>query len=111
MGVTSGALGAKTMLTQNAAIAANRFGLGARPRDAAAIGSDPKGWLEDQVSSVKRSTSAPPSPPESALVLQKLRDLEAVRQAAAQARANAGQPKKAAAAGSGAATASPGIGE
>src|SRR5205823_371194 len=33
------------MLTQNAAIAANRFGLGARPRDAAAIGSDPKGWL------------------------------------------------------------------
>ena len=34
------------MLTQNAAIAANRFGLGARPGDAAAIGSDPKGWLE-----------------------------------------------------------------
>jgi uncharacterized protein (DUF1800 family) len=99
------------MLTQNAAIAANRFGLGARPRDAVAIGSDPKGWLEDQIASAKRSAPTQSSPPESALVLQKLRDLEAVRQAAAQARANAGQPKKAAAAGSGAATASPGIGE
>jgi uncharacterized protein (DUF1800 family) len=100
------------MLTQDAAIAANRFGLGARPRDAAAIGSDPKGWLEDQIASAKRSAPTQPSPPESALVLQKLRDLEAVRQAAAQARASAGQPKKAAAAGgNGAATASPGIGE
>ncbi len=69
------------MLTQQAAIAANRFGLGARPRDAAAIGSDPKGWLEEQVASTKRSTPAEASPPESAQVLQKLRDLEVVRQA------------------------------
>ena len=99
------------MLTQQAAIAANRFGLGARPRDAAAIGSDPKGWLEEQVASTKRSTPAEASPPDSAQVLQKLRDLEVVRQVAAQARASAGQPKKAAAGGSGAATASPGIGE
>jgi len=106
------------MLTQQAAIAANRFGLGARPRDAAAIGSDPKGWLEEQVASAKRSTPAQANPPESAQVLQKLRDLEVVRQVAAQARANsaqpapqpAGQPKKAATAGSGAAPASPGIG-
>ena len=75
------------MLTQNAAIAANRFGLGARPRDAAALGSDAKGWLEDQIASAKRATPAVASPPESALVLGKLRDLEAVRQAAAQARA------------------------
>ena len=82
------------MLTQNAAIAANRFGLGARPRDAAAIGSDPKGWLEDQLAAAKRATPKQPSPPESAQTLQKLRDLQAVRQAAAQARANAGQPKK-----------------
>src|SRR6478736_8477474 len=98
------------MLTQQAAIAANRFGLGARPRDAAAIGSDPKGWLEEQVASAKRSTPTQANPPESAQVLQKLRDLEVVRQAAAQARASAGQPKKAATAGSGAAPASPGIG-
>jgi len=100
------------MLTQNAAIAANRFGLGARPRDGAAIGSDPKGWLEDQVASSKRVGTPQASPPESAVVLGKLRDLEAVRQAAAQARAAAGQPKKAAAAGgNGGPTASPGIGE
>jgi len=99
------------MLTQNAAIAANRFGLGARPRDAALIGSDPKGWLEEQVSSAKQSAPAQPNPPESALVLQKLRDLEAVRQAAAQARAAAGQPKKAASGDNGTPAASPGIGE
>ncbi|HVS23099.1 MAG TPA: DUF1800 domain-containing protein [Gammaproteobacteria bacterium] len=98
------------MLTQNAAIAANRFGLGARPRDAAAIGSDPKGWLEDQLAAAKRATAKQPSPPESAQTLQKLRDLQAVRQAAAQARANAGQPKKtntAPANGDGASTAAP----
>jgi uncharacterized protein (DUF1800 family) len=106
------------MLTQNSAIATNRFGLGARPRDAAAIGADPKGWLEDQITAAKRATPKQPGPPESAQVLEKLRDLQAVRQAAAQARANAGQPKKAStapASGDGAAApatgASPGIGE
>ena len=39
------------MLRQDAAIAANRFGLGARPGDAAAIGSDPQGWLAAQLDS------------------------------------------------------------
>ena len=32
-----------------AAIAANRFGLGARPGDLAAIGDDPRGWLRGQL--------------------------------------------------------------
>jgi uncharacterized protein (DUF1800 family) len=32
-----------------AAIAANRFGLGARPGELAAIGSDPRGWLQAQL--------------------------------------------------------------
>ncbi len=32
-----------------AAIAANRFGLGARPGDLAAIGEDPRGWLRAQL--------------------------------------------------------------
>src|SRR5262252_2236096 len=82
------------MLTQDAAIAANRFGLGARPRDAAAIGTDPKAWLEGQITAAKRATPKQAGTPESAQVLAKLRDLQAVRQAAAQARANAGQPKK-----------------
>jgi len=34
------------MLSPTAAIAANRFGLGARPQDGATIGNDPRGWLE-----------------------------------------------------------------
>jgi uncharacterized protein (DUF1800 family) len=33
-----------------AVLAANRFGLGLRPRELAAIGSDPKGWLKAQLS-------------------------------------------------------------
>lgn len=32
-----------------AAIAANRFGLGARPGDLPAIAPDPQGWLLDQL--------------------------------------------------------------
>ena len=33
----------------DAAIAANRFGLGAKPGDLSSIGSDPRGWLEVQL--------------------------------------------------------------
>ncbi len=39
----------KTRGDPRAAIAANRFGLGARPGELAAIGSDPTGWLEAQL--------------------------------------------------------------
>ena len=39
----------KTDGDPRAAIAANRFGLGARPGELAAIGSDPRGWLEAQL--------------------------------------------------------------
>jgi uncharacterized protein (DUF1800 family) len=75
------------MLTPHAAIAANRFGLGARPGDAARIGRDAPGWLEAQL---ERNDAAPPaSPPASARVLTEVRDLRVVRQVAAQARANA----------------------
>jgi len=103
------------MLTQNAAIAANRFGLGARPGDVAAIGADPKAWLEEQLAAARNAAPKRPDPPQSAQVLEKLRDLQAVRQAAAQARVNAGQPKKASttpASGDGTTpAASPGIAE
>ena len=55
------------MLTKDAAIAANRFGLGARPGDAREIGRDPKGWLEAQI---EKPAAAPPTgTPESARVL------------------------------------------
>lgn len=77
------------MLTQEAAIAANRFGLGARPGDARAIGSDAQGWLAQQL---ERPAAAPSADtPESARVLAEIRELRAVRQAAAQARANFAQ--------------------
>jgi uncharacterized protein (DUF1800 family) len=36
----------------NAAIAANRFGLGARPGELATVGGDPRGWLRAQLAGV-----------------------------------------------------------
>jgi uncharacterized protein (DUF1800 family) len=78
------------MLSKEAAIAANRFGLGARPRDGRAIGGDPKGWLERQL---ELPAGPPPiGTPESARVLAELRELRVARQIAAQARANLTRP-------------------
>jgi uncharacterized protein (DUF1800 family) len=78
------------MLTKDAAIAANRFGLGARPGDARAIGSDPQGWLKEQL---EHPASSPPAgAPESARVLAEVRDLRVARQVAQQARANLVRP-------------------
>jgi uncharacterized protein (DUF1800 family) len=74
------------MLTKDAAIAANRFGLGARPGDARSIGSDAKGWLEAQLE--RPPSFAPAATPESARVLAQVRELRVARQIAAQARAN-----------------------
>jgi uncharacterized protein (DUF1800 family) len=74
------------MLTKDAAIAANRFGLGARPGDGRAIGSDPEGWL---LAELDRPAAVPPAgTPESARVLAEARDLRAVRQVTEQVRAN-----------------------
>jgi len=78
------------MLTSDAAIAANRFGLGARPGDAQSIGNDPRGWLQAQLA-VPRS-NPPSGQPESARVLAEVRDLRVARQVAAQVRANLRQP-------------------
>lgn len=47
--------------TPAAAIAANRYGLGARPGDLATIASDPRGWLRGQLA------APPPSLPQSGL--------------------------------------------
>ena len=46
------------MSLELAAIAANRFGLGARPGDLAAIAGDPRGWLMDQL----QPERTPPAP-------------------------------------------------
>jgi uncharacterized protein (DUF1800 family) len=75
------------MLSNKAAIAANRFGLGARPGDAERIGADPIGWLEDQLEHAARTESRPARPPASAAVLQKVRDLQLTRAIAQRARA------------------------
>jgi uncharacterized protein (DUF1800 family) len=106
------------MLSPRAAIAANRFGLGARPEDAAAIGTDPRGWLETQLTTATRATPPPPASqqPASAAVLLKVHDLRVARQAAAQVRANFISGQRGAAppppsAGDKPAPASPGIDE
>jgi len=74
------------MLTERAAIAANRFGLGARPGDAERISGDPAGWLADQIEAAAGGAPEPKRPPESAAVLQEIRDLRLARAVAAQAR-------------------------
>jgi uncharacterized protein (DUF1800 family) len=81
------------MLSLHAAIAANRFGLGARPGDAAAIGADARGWLEAQLVPARAARAAPAGgQPESARVLAEVRELRAARQVAAQVRANLDAP-------------------
>jgi uncharacterized protein (DUF1800 family) len=81
------------MLTKDAAIAANRFGLGARPGDARAIGSDAKGWLLEQLA--QAPSKAPAGAPESARVLAEVRELRVARQIAQRARANLVRPPNA----------------
>jgi uncharacterized protein (DUF1800 family) len=77
------------MLSEKSAIAANRFGLGARVNDAELIGSDPRGWLVAQLETPAAAAPSSAGPPESARVLQATRDLRAARQLAARLRANA----------------------
>ena len=74
------------MLSEKSAIAANRFGLGARPGDETLIGRDSAGWLLAQIEPV-RGVALVSRPPESAQVLQQIRDLRIARAVAAQARA------------------------
>ena len=77
------------MLTVPAAIAANRFGLGARPNDANLIGDDAREWLEDQLEAAAHAAEPPADPPASALALQGVRDTRIARAIAANARAAA----------------------
>jgi uncharacterized protein (DUF1800 family) len=76
------------MLKPEAAIAANRFGLGARPGDTGLIGNDPKDWLLRQLEA-PRASAPPANPPASAQVLAQIRDLRVVRQTVAQRRVGA----------------------
>jgi uncharacterized protein (DUF1800 family) len=78
------------MLRETSAIAANRFGLGARPKDAASIGDDPAGWLEAQLDAVSRKPTPLAEPPESAAALQRLGELRIARRLAKRAGAQRG---------------------
>jgi uncharacterized protein (DUF1800 family) len=77
------------MLTTQAAIAANRFGLGAKPGDAARIGRDARGWLLAQIEAERAPRGA--GAPASAAVLVETRELRLARQIRQQARANLAQ--------------------
>jgi len=68
------------MLSLPTAIATNRFGLGARPGDAASIADDPLGWLESQIDATDARAPASGTPP-SAAVLNQIRELRLARQA------------------------------
>ena len=57
------------------AIAANRFGLGARPGDLKRIDSDPHGWLLDQLDGPSRPASDIRDLPNSAKVLLEVQDV------------------------------------
>ena len=87
-----------------AAIAANRFGLGARPGELAVVGGDPRGWLRAQLSAPPPPLSAPElrgSVQILADALRLRREIQAARQADAQA--NSTPPADAARSGAAAA--------
>ncbi|HEX6999333.1 MAG TPA: DUF1800 domain-containing protein [Gammaproteobacteria bacterium] len=65
------------MLSIEAAVAANRFGLGARPGDAGRIGGDPRGWLLGQLAPSPAAAGA--ATPQSATVLAALGELRLAR--------------------------------
>jgi uncharacterized protein (DUF1800 family) len=75
------------MLKVKTAIAANRFGLGAKPNDAINIGSDHLEWLTGQIRT-PTSSSAPAARPASAVALEQLTELRLARQARQSAIAN-----------------------
>lgn len=76
------------MLEEKSAIAANRFGLGARPGEAGSIGNDPAGWLEAQIESAAPGAPGAAGPPASARTLERLAELRLARQLARRARAD-----------------------
>jgi uncharacterized protein (DUF1800 family) len=75
------------MLTLKTAIATNRFGLGARPTDAARIGPDPEAWLLEQLGA--RPQIGGDSRPGSARMLEQITELRLARQALQAQRNNA----------------------
>src|SRR5688572_18101817 len=78
-----------------AAIATNRFGLGARPGELAAAGKDPRGWLREQIRKPQKPSSEITALPGSAQVLQQFFEYQDMRSEVR--KAAAGKPNAAAA--------------
>jgi uncharacterized protein (DUF1800 family) len=64
-------------MTAAAVIAANRFGLGARPGELKAIAADPKGWLRPQIATTPAIAPALAARPDIAARMAALPDLKA----------------------------------
>lgn len=73
----------------DAAIAANRFGLGARPGELQTIQDDPRGWLKHQAQGVRKPPAAIKALPASDQIFQQQVQALLERRAAAQAAAQA----------------------
>lgn len=69
-------------MSLEAVIAANRFGLGARPGELRAIANDPRGWLDAQVSGSRSAPEAIRRLPSSTEVFRELAEARQERRAA-----------------------------
>jgi len=67
------------MITRNAVIAANRFGLGARPGELGRIAGDPEAWLVNQIQGPSRTPSAIRELPRSHKVLVEVQNVRRER--------------------------------
>ena len=74
-----------------AAIAVTRFGLGAKPGELAAVRSDPRGWLHDQIRPEDGADQPQPPAPPSAQRLLEFREYQAERREARQDTAAGGE--------------------
>ena len=62
-----------------ALIAANRFGLGARPGELSRIGDDPRGWLLDQLAGPARQPAELDGLPDTASILIEVQQVRQMR--------------------------------
>src|SRR5688572_15461748 len=78
-----------------AAIATNRFGLGARPGELAAAGKDPRGWLREQIRKPQKPSAEVAALPGRPSILEEFFDRREMRNELKTAQS--GQPNAAAA--------------
>ncbi len=79
-------------IANQSAIAANRFGFGARPGELAAIGSDPRSWLLAQISAPYRAPAELAALASGSLILSSFLAARAARAAQRKAAAQSAEP-------------------